>query len=590
MNNPTSVGDMLRQRIATTPSKEAFSRPNGRGGFEPFTWSQVGSIVDKVAAGLIALDINKGDRIALLCSTRVDWLWADLGINCAGAATTTVYPSTPEDGCAYIIQDSGAVGIFCEDDEQVAKILSIREQLPDLRFVVNIDGSTGEDDFVISWSDFIAKGESQLNEAPDCVTEAIASVGPDDLATLIYTSGTTGNPKGVILVHDCWLYVCEVIDSEGIMTTDDKQFLWLPLSHSFGKMLEVIVIRVGMPTAVDGEIPKIIDNLAVVQPTFMAAAPRIFEKVYNKVINGAKEAGGLKYKIFKWALKVGKASSKVMQAGKQPSGLLGLQYRLADKLVFSKLRARFGGRIKFFISGSAPLNRDIAEFFHAAGLIILEGYGLTESSAASFVNRPDANRFGTVGPPLPGTEVKIADDGEILFRSRGVMRGYWNLPEKTAETLLEGGWLRITDRKKDLIKTSGGKYVAPQQLEGSFKAVCPVASQILVHGNARNFCSALITMDPEAIVVWAKENGKSSLSYAALADDPDVNRMFQEYVDQLNSGLASFETIKKFKLLGEDFSVEAGTLTPSLKVKRKAIEQQYKDDLDGFYETSFAAV
>ena len=367
-------------------------------------------------------------------------------------------------------------------------------------------------------------------------------------------------------------------------------------------MLEVIVIRVGMPTAVDGEIPKIIDNLAVVQPTFMAAAPRIFEKVYNKVINGAKEAGGLKYGIFKWSLGVGKQVSKLLQQGHEPSGLLGLKFRIADKLVFSKLRARFGGRIRFFISGSAPLNRDIAEFFHAAGLTILEGYGLTESSAASFVNRPDSNRFGTVGPPLPGTEIQIAEDGEILFRSRGVMRGYWNLPEKTADTLLDGGWLatgdigeltsegslRITDRKKDLIKTSGGKYVAPQQLEGSFKAICPVASQILVHGNARNFCSALITMDPEAMTVWAQENGKSSLSYGALAEDAEVNRMYQEYIDVLNEGLASFETIKKFKLLAEDFSVEDGTLTPSLKVKRKAIEARYQDVLDGFYDSSFA--
>ena len=353
-----------------------------------------------------------------------------------------------------------------------------------------------------------------------------------------------------------------------------------------------------VPTAVDGNIPKIVDNLAVVRPTFMAAAPRIFEKVYNKVITGAQEAGGLKWKIFRWACDVGAEVSKLRQQRREPSGLLAMKYGLATKLVFSKLQERFGGRLRFFISGSAPLSKDIAEFFHAAGILILEGYGLTESSAASFVNLPDSFAFGSVGRPLPGTEVKIADaDDEIMIKGRGIMRGYWGLADVTAETLVDGwlmtgdigeigddGNLRITDRKKDLIKTSGGKYVAPQFLESKLKALCPYVSQVVVHGNTRNFCTALVTLDPESLPAWAEDNGLGGKSMAELSEEPKVVAMVQAAVDQMNSGVASYETIKKFAILEQDFAVETGELTPSLKVKRKVVEEMYSAVLDAFYE------
>jgi long-chain acyl-CoA synthetase len=370
-------------------------------------------------------------------------------------------------------------------------------------------------------------------------------------------------------------------------------------------MLEVIVVGIGIPTAVDGDLTKIVPNLAVVRPTFVAAVPRIFEKVHTKVVTGAQQAGGLKLTIFNWATGVGKQVSRLRQQGQEPSGLLALQFKLADKLVFSKLRELFGGRLRFFVSGSAPLNRDIAEFFHAAGVLILEGYGLTESSAASVVNLPGNNAFGTVGPPLPGTEVKIADDGEILMRSRGIMRGYHNLPEKTAETL-DGRWLltgdigefdghgrlRITDRKKDLIKTSGGKYVAPQALEGKLKSIAPPIGHVIVHGDKRKYCVALITLDPEAAKEWAvkegifPDDGEGALTAAQfeqLATDDKAIAMVQGYVDQMNSTLASFETIKQFKLLPRDLQIETGELTPSLKVKRKAVEKQYMALLDTMY-------
>lgn len=598
-----SVAHLFRHRVASTPDLEAFSFPRG-GSWQRMSWRQVGADVDRIAAGLRALGIDDDQRVGVLCSTRVEWLLVDIGVNVAGAATTTIYPSSTAEDCAYIIADSSTRIVVAEDDVQVEKLRQVRDQLGSVAHVVNIDGEGSDDGWVLGLDELKARGDAWLTEQPAGLDEVVARITPDRLATLIYTSGTTGRPKGVELLHDCWLYTGEAIDSAGIMSSDDKQFLWLPLSHSFGKMLETLIIYIGIPTAVDGEIPKIIDNLAVVRPTFMAAAPRIFEKVYNKVVNGAQQSGGLKFAIFKWAVRVGRAASKELQAGRAPTGFLAAQLRLADKLVFSKLRARFGGRMRFFISGSAPLNRDIAEFFHAAGLLILEGYGLTESSAASFVNLPTDNEFGTVGRPLPGTQVKIADDGEILFTSRGVMRGYHNLPEKTAETLVDGRWLatgdigeltatghlRITDRKKDLIKTSGGKYVAPQALEGQFKAICPYVSQIIVHGDQRNFCSALVTMDPEAIAAWAADHGLGGRSYAELSREAAVHGLFQGYVDALNSGLARFETIKKFAILEQDFAVETGELTPSLKVKRKVVEQRNRAVLDGFYTDAFAAL
>ena len=406
------------------------------------------------------------------------------------------------------------------------------------------------------------------------------------------------------LIHDCWLFEAEAIDQLGILSPDDHQYLWLPLSHSFGKVLEVAQLHIGFPTTVDGRIPKLVDNLAVVKPTFMAAAPRIFEKVYNKVVTGAAETGGLTYRIFTWAVGVGRRVSALQQQGKKPGPLLGAQFKVADKLVFSKLRARFGGRVRFFISGSAPLSRDMAEFFHAAGILILEGYGLTESSAATFVNVPSNYKFGTVGPPLPGVEVKIApEDGEVLLKARGVMRGYHNLPEATAEILEDrwlrtgdigeldaDGYLRITDRKKDLIKTSGGKYVAPQKLEAKLKALCPYLSQVLVHGNQRNFCSALVTLDEESIKGWATERGLGGKSTAELAEDPQVRELVQDAIKVLNADLASYETLKRFAILPKDLSVEDGELTPSLKVKRKVVETKYKDVLDGFYEGSLKRV
>ncbi len=596
-NRPASVARMFLDRVEATPNREAYRYPTDAG-WASLTWAETKDKVWALAAGLLALGIEAEQRVAIASSTRVEWILADLAINSAGAATTTVYPNTAADDVGYILSDSNSRVVFAEDDTQVAKVMANRAKLDDLIKVVVFDGE-GDGDFIITLAELEELGRAHLAENPSAVDDAVAAIKPEHLATLIYTSGTTGRPKGVRLVNDSWVYEGVAIDAVEILTVDDLQYLWLPLSHSFGKALEAIQLRIGFASAVDGNLDRIVENLGVVKPTFMAGAPRIFEKVHARVTTGVQAEGGVKAKIFDWAFGVGRRVSKLRQEGKEPTGLLAVQHRLADKLVFSKIRERFGGRVRFFVSGAAALSKDIAEWFHAAGVLVLEGYGLTETSAASFVNLPQANRFGTVGPPVPGTEVKIAEDGEILVRGPGVMRGYHNLPEQTAEVLTEDGWfhtgdigeltngyLRITDRKKDLIKTSGGKYVAPQKIEIVFKAICPYASQIVVHGDKRNYVTALITLDPDAMETWAEQHNHSGKSYEELVTLPEVREMVQGYVDELNSRLERWETIKKFEILPNDLTVEDGDMTPSMKVKRKAVEQKYMSVLDRMYQSS----
>jgi long-chain acyl-CoA synthetase len=593
---------MFLDRVAKTPDREAFQYPTASG-WGRYTWREVGTRVKAIAGGLRSLGLQNEQRGGILSGTRVEWIIVDIGIMSAGGATTTIYPSSLAEDCAYILKDSGTRYLFVENEEQAAKIASVRGELPDLQKLIVIEGKGGHDGWAITLDELMKAGDAWNAANPNKYEENAQSLRGDSLATLIYTSGTTGKPKGVELTHDCWVFEGEAVEALPFLPTD-KQFLWLPMSHSFGKVLEVAILAVGIPTAIDGRIPKIVENLAIVKPTFMAAAPRIFEKVYNKVVTGAQSAGGARWKIFQWSVAVGKEVSKLRQEGKEPSGLLAIKNMIADKLVFSKLRDRFGGRIRFFISGSAPLSRDMAEFFHACNILILEGYGLTESSAASVVNVPDKFRFGTVGNPLPGVTVKIApEDGEILLGGRGIMRGYHNKPEASAEAL-KGGWLctgdigeldemgrvRITDRKKDLIKTSGGKYVAPQMLESRLKALCPYLGQVLVHGNARNFCTALVTLDPESAPKWAEEHGIVGKSYADLGKEKAFIDLVQAAVTELNKGVGSWESVKRFAILPADFTVETGELTPSLKVKRKVVETKYKDVLDGFYSGSMAEV
>lgn len=592
---PANVAVQFLDRVAKSPNGEAFRFPKGEG-WESVTWKQAGDQVKRYAAGLLALGIQPEERVGIASTTRYEWIAADLAVMCASGATTTVYPSTNEEDTVYILADAEVKVLFAEDADQIAKVVSGRDQLPKLEKVVTFDGNA-DDDWVITLDQLGELGDGYLAEHPDAITEIAQAIKPDQLATLVYTSGTTGKPKGVRLRHKSWVYEGEAIKAQNILDESDLQFLWLPMSHVFGKVLMSTQMACGFPTAIDGRVDKIIDNLAVIKPTFMGAAPRIFEKAHGRIVTMTDAEGGIKKKLFDQAFKVGLQVNALKLAGKPVPRALGVQHKLFDKLVFSKVRERFGGRVRFFISGSAALNREIAEWFGAAGILILEGYGMTENSAGATVNHPDDYKYGSVGLPFPGSEVKIAEDGEVLLRGPHIMEGYHNKPDQTTETLSDDGWLhtgdigeidadghlKITDRKKDLFKTSGGKYVAPSAIESSFKAICPYASQFLVHGNERNFCVALVTLDPDLMTAWAAENGMEGKSYAEIVTSEPVKKMVAGYVDELNSRLNRWETIKKHVLLDHDFTIESGELTPSLKVKRKVVETNNKDTLDALY-------
>ncbi len=590
-----SVAHLFVDRVAETPDAEAFRFPRDTA-WESVTWAQVDARARQIAAGLVVLGIESEQRVAITSSTRYEWVLADLAVMLAGAATTAIYPTTSESDVTYIVADSQSRIVFAENDAQIAKLRANRSGLPELFKVVTFDG-TADGDWVISLAGLEELGAARLVQAPSVVDDRINAIEPQHLATLIYTSGTTGRPKGVRLSHDCWTYEAAAVEAIDILNQDDLQYLWLPLAHVLGKVLLTLPLQIGFPTALDGRVDKIVDNLAVVSPTFMGAAPRIFEKAHARITNTVHAEGGVKAKLFDWAIGVGRRVAVLRAEGRSASPLLAAEFVLADSLVLHKIQARFGGRIRFFISGSAALNADIARWFDAAGMLILEGYGLTESSAASFVNRPGSYAFGSVGWPLPGTEVQIAPDGEILLRGPGIMAGYRNLPEETAEAVDRDGWLhtgdignldergflRITDRKKDLFKTSNGKHVAPSAIESMFQAVCPYASQLIVEGERRTFVSALVTLDPDAIAGWAAENGMASVPYAELVRSPAVRQLIQGYIDQLNAKLNHWETIKKFLILDRDLSVDDGDLTPSMKLKRRVVADKYKDELNSLY-------
>lgn len=590
-----NVAVQFHERVKKSPNAEAFRYPEGDS-WTSVTWKQASDEVARLAAGLLSLGLEMEQRVGIASNTRYEWILADLAIMCAGGATTTVYPTTNVEDTAYILSDSECHVVFAEDDEQIAKLVERRADLPAVKKVVTFTGKT-DGDWIIDMETLAKLGDDYLAEHPGVIEEKAQAIQPDQLATLIYTSGTTGRPKGVRLRHRSWVYEGAAIAVQDILHEDDLQFLWLPMAHSFGKVLLSVQLTCGFATAIDGRVDKIVDNLGVVKPTFMGAAPRIFEKAHGRIVTMTQAEGGAKEKIFKKAFQVGLQVDRLKAEGKAIPLPLKLQHALFDKLVFHKIRDRFGGRVRFFISGAAALNKDIAEWFHAAGILILEGYGLTESSAGSFVNHPDNYKYGTVGPVLPGSEVKLGEGDEVLIKGPGIMDGYHNLPDETAKALTEDGWLRtgdkgaldsdgfltITGRIKELFKTSGGKYIAPPAIESKFKAICPYASQFVVFGDERNFCVALITLDPDAIAGWAAENGMEGASYTDIVRSEKCRTMVAGYVDELNTRLNRWETIKKWELLDHDLTIESGELTPSMKVKRNVVQDNYKDTIDAFY-------
>ena len=595
---PASLAHAFVERVDKTPDTEAFRYRTGDD-WTSLTWAQTRQRVDELAAGLIDLGVQAEQRVAIAAGTRIEWILADLAILCAGAATTTVYPSTAADEVGFILSDSGSVVVIAEDAAQLEKLADV--DLPDLLAVVLIDATNvdldREDRTLVSLDGLAERGRARLAAEPTVIADRIAAVGPDSLSTLIYTSGTTGRPKGVRLVHANWVYEGHSVAKLNILRADDLQYLWLPLSHVLGKVLIALQMETGFATAVDGDLTRIVENLAAVKPTFMGGAPRIFEKVKAKVTTTAQGGGGIKAKLFDWAFSVGVKASRVRQSRKPLPLLLKAQLAVADKLVLHRIRELVGGRIRFFVSGSAKLSGEVAEWFDAAGLTILEGYGLTETSAALCVNRPDDTRIGTVGPALPGSEIKIGPDGEIMARGGGIMQGYHHRDDATREVLSEDGWLAtgdigeidadgyltVTDRKKDLIKTSGGKYVAPQKLETLFKSVCPYASHIVVHGEGRKFVSALITLDEEAIEEWAGTHALGGKSVRELSTTDEVRTMMDGYVNELNKQLERWETVKKYVLLPRDLTIDDGELTPSMKVRRRVVEKEFGAELDRLY-------
>jgi len=599
-----SVGALFRSRVRATPDAPAYLYfAEGASELTTMTWRETHEVVEQWAAGLVSLGVQLEDRVAIASTTRVEWILADLAIICAGGATTTVYPTTIAEDVAYILTDSGSGIVFAENEEQVAKLQHVRSEVPGVRQVIALTGPGSDDGWVITTDELAERGREWLAATPDLVDSRIDQLTPESLAVVIYTSGTTGRPKGVRLVQDSVVYEGAVIDAIGTFTKDDLQFLWLPLSHVFGKMLVATGLQIGFPTAVDGRVDKIVENMAVIRPTFMAGPPRIFEKAHGRIALMFAGEKGVKKKLIDWALKVGGEMRDVQALGDQPSSGLQRRHALATRLVLHKVQERFGGRVRFMISGSAPLNADVARWFGSVGLLVQEGYGLTETSSGTTVNAPEhgAYQYGSVGWPLPGTEVRIADeDGEILVKGPGVMRGYHNNPEATAEVLTEDGWfhtgdigridergfLHVTDRKKDVFKTSGGKYVAPAEIEARFKGLCPFVSQFLVHGAGHNYATALVTLDPDAMAGWAPTVGLDGKPYAEVVASPQAHALVQRYVDQLNDGLNRWETIKKFTILDKDLTVEEGDLTPSMKLRRKAVTEKHQAELDAMYDGS----
>jgi long-chain acyl-CoA synthetase len=602
MTPPRTIPDLFRRAVERYDNPH-FMRYKAGGEYVSIPAHEFREEVDLAAFGLIALGITPGTRVALLSENRPGWAFADLAILSSGAWTVPIYTSLTADEVRYILEDSGAVACFVSTEAQLAKIREVRGNCPALRHIITLDPIEGDD--VLTARALVELGKEERSASPGGLDERLSAIDPEATASILYTSGTTGRPKGVMLSHRN--FVTNVVDSLtalGIMSTD-THLSFLPLSHSFERTAGYyIMIHAGVTIAYAESIETVAANMAEVRPTVMTSVPRLYEKMYAGVLQKASEAGGFKKWLVFWARRVGLEYAEKKVGGGRVGSFLVFRQRLADRLVFSKIRERTGGQLRFFVSGGAPLAPVIAKFFYAAGIPILEGYGLTETSPVIAVNRLDRIRFGTVGPPIPNVDVRIErdpdrpqGDGEILVRGPNVMQGYYNLPDKTAEAMTADGWFRtgdvgfldddgfltITDRKKDLIKTSGGKYIAPQPLENALK-LSKFVSQAVIVGNKRKYASVLLVPNFENLVAWARGRGLATEDNEALLEEDAVRELYAGILDELNAGKASYETLKKFRLLARDFTIEAGELTPTVKVKRRVIEEKYADLIDTMYE------
>jgi long-chain acyl-CoA synthetase len=567
------------------------------GAWKTRTWREVGEIVRDLATGLLALGRKKEDAVGILSASRAEWVQADFAAFSAGCRTIPIYPSYPPDLIQYIVNDAGVKTLFVEDAGQLAKVLEVQGKMDGLEQIVVIHGYQGEpSSHIMTWDGLRRLGRDNVERLKSDLAGRVAEVRPEDIATIVYTSGTTGPPKGVVQTHGNHMATLDSASKMAGIQDRDTHLLFLPLAHSFARLESFIGVHRGLTTAFAENIDKLRDNLPEVKPHFICSVPRVFEKVYAGVIAKAETGSPVKRKIFHWAVGVGREVSKLQQARRPVPPGLAFKHRLAHKLVFSKLHEALGGRLRFAVSGGAPLSKEIAEFFHAAGILILEGYGLTETCPSLTFNRLDNFRFGSVGQAQPGIEIKIAPDGEILGRGANIAKGYFKKPEATAEVFLPDGWfatgdigrvdgdgfLYITDRKKDLIVTAGGMNIAPQNIENLLKGD-PFISQAMVHGDKRPYPVALITLNPEEVTKFAKTEGILDTEPASLARNPKVVERVNRIVEERNDELQSYAKIKKFSILPADFTVENGLLTPTLKVKRKVITEKYRETLDSLY-------
>lgn len=566
-----------------------------RGRWHSYRWQDVFHLVGSLAAGLADQGVVKGDRIAIMSETRPEWFISDLSIMGLGAITIPIYPNVQSEEVDFILTDSGTKILILEDQEQFERWEQILSNHPNVKIVVMTPKDLSQEKDWITWSSLLEIGRTEIKTNKNFLQHLADNITLDDIATIPYTSGTTGRPKGVVLAHEQIMSELEDVFSIIPVNEKDLSLTFLPLSHILGRVEAWGSIFAGYALGFAESTDKLRSNLIELKPTFLIAVPRIFEKLYAAIISQT-ENNVLKKKLFQAALAVGKKHQALVRAKLDIPISLALQYQAFDKLVFQTIREKLGGRIRFAVSGGAPLSGELAEFFHAVGLLILEGYGLTETTAGACFNSPLKYKLGTVGPALADVQIKIAEDGEILIRSKKVMKSYYNNPEATAAAIVDSylktgdigevdseGFLKITDRKKDLIKTAGGKYVAPQKLEALLKRN-PLISNVLIHGDHRKYIVALIALNQASVEDYAQRNELKYSDYKKFIDSREIQKRIKETVSEANAELASYESIKKFHIVDTDFTIENGALTPSLKVKRKVVETKYKKELDDLYE------
>jgi len=589
---PRTIYELLRQITTTRPGETAY-RVRRDDVWDDISWSENWTTVERIARSLVALGIERGDRVALLGGTRLEWVQCDSAIVCSGAVTVGIYHSNLAPECSYILGHSGAKLLFVEDDTQLQKALEVRADLPELVHIVVWDGDGGGAEGVLGWQAFLERG---AEVPPERIEELGRQIEPDDLASLVFTSGTTGAPKGAMISHANLVFTARAANEALYVEPHYCTLLFLPLAHVYARAILYMCQRSGLTVAFAEDFGRIPVYIKEIRPHFIAAVPRLYEKIHEKIVSTAEDAGGVKAKLFGWAVEVGRQAARLRLAHRSLPVWLRLKHALADRLVLHKVRDALGGRLVWAASGAAPLAVDVNEFFHACGVTILEGLGMTENTSLSNANRLNRIKLGTVGPVVDGVEMKIAEDGEVLFRGPNVMLGYYLDREATAETIDPDGWLHtgdigeidadgflaITDRKKDLIITAGGKNVAPQRVEKTLGASRYIGHVVAI-GDRRKFISALITLDPENIGRWAAEHGLDSKSVAELSRESTVRELIEAELARGNRELASFESVKKFRILPEELTIEAGDLTPTMKVRRKAVCEKHRALLEEMY-------